>query len=205
MKLGQILFHPFRRIAGAPALALGLAAIVIAALVGARQGLHFDGVLDVHVGPRSPWWVFVAEGFINLTSLFATLLIAGRLISKTAFRSIDLLGTQALARWPTVLIAIACLAPGFHRYSESLVKSLASLEPGQVPKLPAVGLDLLVFALVTVFMIACVVWMVALMWKSYSHCCNVRGGKAVGSFVAALVSAEVLSKVLIGLLFRAVH
>jgi hypothetical protein len=59
-----------------------------------------------------------------------------------------------------------------------------------------------VFGLVTLFMLACTVWMVALMWKSFSHCCNVRGGKAVATFVIALLLAEVLSKVLIGQLFR---
>jgi hypothetical protein len=44
--------------------------------------------------------------------------------------------------------------------------------------------------------------MVALMWRSFSHCCNVRGGKAVATFVIALLLAEVLSKVLIGQLFK---
>jgi hypothetical protein len=44
--------------------------------------------------------------------------------------------------------------------------------------------------------------MVALMWKSFSHCCNVRGGKAVAVFVVGLVVAEVFSKVLILALVR---
>jgi hypothetical protein len=35
MKLSQILFHPFVRIAGATSLGLGLAAIVLAGLIGA--------------------------------------------------------------------------------------------------------------------------------------------------------------------------
>jgi hypothetical protein len=43
--------------------------------------------------------------------------------------------------------------------------------------------------------------MVALMWKSFAHCCNVRGGKAIGAFVLSLLAAEALSKVLIGWMF----
>jgi hypothetical protein len=202
MKLSQILFHPFHRIAGSPALLLGLAAITLTGIIGAGQGLHFDGVLDTHVGKSGPWWLFVSEGLMNWISLAVLLLLAGRMISKTAFRSIDLLGTQALARWPTVLTALACLAPGFHRFSEALTKSIIGLKPGQVPQLPPAGPDTVVFALVTLFMLACTVWMVALMWRSFSHCCNVRGGKAVAAFVIALLLAEVLSKVLIGQLFR---
>jgi hypothetical protein len=202
MKLSQILFHPFLRIAGATSLALGLAAIVLTALIGAGQGLHFDGVLDTHVGKSGPWWLFVTEGLIDWLSLAVLMLFAGRIISKTAFRGIDLLGTQALARWPTVLTALACLAPGFHRFSDVLTKSIIGLKPGQVPQLPHAGPDPVVFGLVTLFMLACTVWMVALMWRSFSHCCNLRGGKAVGIFVITLLLAELLSKVLIGQLFQ---
>jgi hypothetical protein len=202
MKLSQILFHPFLRIAGATSLALGLAAIVLTALIGSGQGLHFDGVLDTHVGKSGPWWLFVTEGLIDWLSLAVLMLFAGRIISKTAFRGIDLLGTQALARWPTVLTALACLAPGFHRFSDVLTKSIIGLKPGQVPQLPHAGPDAVVFGLVTLFMLACTVWMVALMWRSFSHCCNLRGGKAVGIFVITLLLAELLSKVLIGQLFQ---
>ncbi len=202
MKLSQILFHPFLRIAGGPALLLGLATITLTGIIGAGQGLHFDGVLDTHTGKSGPWWLFVSEGLINWISLAVLLLIAGRTISKTAFRSIDLLGTQALSRWPTVLTALACLAPGFQRFSKALAKSIIGLKPGQMPQLPPAGPDAVVFGLVTLFMLACTVWMVALMWRSFSHCCNVRGGKAVATFVISLLLAEVLSKVLIGQLFR---
>ena len=202
MKLSQILFHPFVRIAGGTALLLGLVAITLAGLIGAPQGLHFDGVLDTHAGKSGPWWFFVSEGLIDWLSLAVLLLIAGRFISKTAFRSIDLLGTQAFARWPTVLTALACIVPGFHRFSDALTKSIIGLKPGQIPQLPAGGPDAVVFGLVTLFMLACTVWMVALMWKSFSHCCNLRGGKAVGTFVITLLLAELLSKVLIGQLFK---
>jgi hypothetical protein len=63
------------------------------------------------------------------------------------------------------------------------------------------GSDAVVFAAVTGVMLLAVIWMVALMWKSFSHCCNVRGGKAIGAFVMSLLAAEVLSKVLIGWMF----
>ena len=69
MKLSQILFHPFLRLAGGTALLLGLAAITLTGLIGAGQGLHFDGVLDTHAGTRGPWWFFAAEGLIDWISL----------------------------------------------------------------------------------------------------------------------------------------
>ncbi len=201
MKTTQLLFSPFHRIAGGGALVSGMVGIGLAGLIGSAQGLHFDGVLDVHVGKKAPGWVFVVEGFISWLSLALLLLVAGRLLSRTAFRSIDLLGTQALARWPMVLTALACSAPGFHRYSHAVMQSLVGLKPGQVPSMPAFGADGIVFGLVTLLILACTGWMVLLMWKSFSHCCNVRGGKAVGLFIITLLLAEALSKLLIGRLF----
>ena len=201
MKLTQILFHPFHRIAGVQALGLGLVTVIAAGLLGARQGLHFDGMLDIHVGRSGSWWLFVAEGLIDWLCLALVLLAAGRLVSKSAFRSIDLIGTQALARWPMLGVAAACLAPGFHRFNQELLKALSSLKPGEIPSLPTDSPDVVVFACVTLVMLLGTVWMVALMWKSFSHCCNVRGGRAVTAFILGLLAAEVLSKLLVGRLF----
>lgn len=201
MKLSQILFHPFHRIAGVQALGLGLVTVIAAGLLGAAQGLHFDGVLDLHVGRSAPWWLFVAEGLIDWLCLALVLLAAGRLVSRSAFRSIDLIGTQALARWPMLGVALACLAPGFHRFNQELLKALTNLKPGEIPSLPTDSPDVVVFAVVTLVMLLGTVWMVALMWKSFSHCCNVRGGRAVTAFVLGLLAAEVLSKLLVGRLF----
>ncbi len=200
----QFLFQPFVRVAGAASLALGLAAILLAGLIGAGQGLHFDGVLDAHVGRKLPLWFSLAEGLIDWLSLALVLYVVGRLISRTAFRAVDLFGTQALARWPTVIVSLVCLAPGFHRFSNQLLKSVQKMtaDPTKLA-LPAFGMDTVVFGFVTMLMLACTVWMVALMWKSFSYCCNVRGGKAVASFVIGLLIAEVLSKVGIVQLLKA--
>lgn len=201
MKLTQILFHPFHRIAGVQALGLGLVTVIVAGLLGAGQGLHCDGVLDLHVGRSAPWWLFVTEGLIDWLCLALVLLAAGRLVSRSAFRSIDLIGTQALARWPMLGVALACLTPGFHRFNEELLKALTGLKPGEIPSLPTDSPDVFVFACVTLVMLLGTVWMVALMWKSFSLCCNVRGGRAVTAFVLGLLAAEVLSKLLVGRLF----
>lgn len=202
-RVSQFLFHPFVRVAGAASLALGLAAILLAGLIGAGQGLHFDGVLDAHVGLKLPVWFSVAEGLLDWFSLAVVLHIVGRIISRTAFRAVDLLGTQALARWPTVIVSLVCLLPGFHRFSDQLLKSAQKMafEPTKLA-LPPLGMDGAVFGLVTLIMLVCTLWMVMLMWKSFSHCCNVRGGKAVAGFVVGLLIAEVLSKLGLGQLLK---
>ena len=114
--LRQWLFDPFTYLAGGGALALGLAAILLAGFVGSFSNTHFDGVLDIHTGRAASLGMFLGEGLVNWLSISIVLLILGRIASKTPFRSIDMLGTQAMARWPTLIAAIATLAPPHQRY-----------------------------------------------------------------------------------------
>lgn len=118
-----LLFNPFGYIAGGKALWLGLAAILLAGLIGSLSNTHFDGVLDTHTGRPAPLWAFLVEGIINWMCLSLVLLILGRVISRTSFRTVDLLGTQALARWPTVFIGLVALPPAFQRFASTCSNS----------------------------------------------------------------------------------
>ena len=193
------LFKPFAYIAGGRSLLMGLAAILAAGFLGSLSDTHFDGVLDMHTGLAAPTSVFLAEGIINWLSLSVVLFLMGKLVSRTAFRAVDLFGTQALARWPTVIAALAALAPPFQRLVARLGDQLSSGVAG--PTAPA-G-DLALGGLVGIASVLCLVWMVWLMYHSYSVCCNIRGGKAVGSFIAGIIIAEVISKVALSPLLRA--
>jgi hypothetical protein len=183
-----VLFNPFYYIAGAPALGLGLAAILLAGLVGSLGNTHFDGVLDTHSGASAPLWFFLSEGIIDWLCMGVVLWLCGKMISQSAFRALDLLGTQALARWPTLLIALLTLPPAFQRFTKEL---LALLTHGN-SQLNI--FDLVVFAAIVIAMIPLVCWMVALMYRAFSVSCNVTGGKAIGAFIAAIIIAEILSK-----------
>ena len=57
--------------------------------------------------------------------------------------------------------------------------------------------DAAVFSCVILLILAVICWIVFLMYRSYSVSCNVSGGKAVGTFVAAIIMGEILSKVAI--------
>ena len=196
-KLTTLLFNPFVYIAGAKALFLGLGAILVAGLIGAAGHTHFDGVLDVHSGAHAPLWVFLAEGMIDWLCLAIVLLIIGKIVSKTSFRIIDVLGTQALARWPTVFISVVTLPPAFLRFSNYLVEQF--LKPGANTEFNFT--DAAVFSVVVLVLTALTCWFVVLMYKAYSVSCNLRGGKAIGTFIGGLLLAEILSKVaLVGLL-----
>jgi len=188
-----LLFNPFFYVAGGQALGLGLAAILLAGLVGSWGRTHFDGVLDAHVGAPAPLWFFFVEGVIDWLCLSAVLWVCGKIISQTAFRAIDLLGTQALARWPTLCISLIALPRAFQRFGNEL------LEQFKQGKFHFDTADAIVFCVMAMAMIPFLCWVVTLMYKSFSVSCNVKGGKAIGTFVAGLLIAEVLSKLSLAL------
>jgi hypothetical protein len=191
-----LLFNPFFYFAGSKALCLGLAAILLAGLLGALGNTHFDGVLDTHTGAHAPLWFFLVEGIVDWLCMAVVLLALGKVASKTSFRALDVLGTQALARWPTILVGLLMLPGAVRRFGAQLVQLLGS--SGARPAFNVA--DAAVFCLVVMATIPLVCWMVYLMYKSYSVSCNVKGGKAIGTFIAGLIAAEVLSKLCIVLL-----
>lgn len=191
-----LLFNPFFYIAGSRALGLGLAAILLAALIGSLGNTHFDGVLDTHVGAAAPLWVFMAEGLIDWLCLAVTVWVAGKIISRTAFRAIDVFGTQALARWPTLIISVMMLPKAIQRFSNALLEQL------KTGKFEFNTPDAMIFLAVTIGSIPFIIWTIVLMYKSFSVSCNVKGGKAIAVFIGALVVAEVLSKLCLAPIYR---
>ncbi|HEX4141769.1 MAG TPA: hypothetical protein VHY09_15580 [Candidatus Methylacidiphilales bacterium] len=200
-KWSTLLFNPFVYIAGGQALGIGLAAIFVAGLAGLLGGMQFDGVLDMHGGamnfrasatPGAALFI-LAEGFIDWLCLALVLVLCGKLVSRSAFRVLDVLGTQALARWPSVLMVALTLPPAFGNYSRALIEQIKR-NPLQLPPLTPDAIYFFTAALLTLPLL---VWMIALMYRAYAVSCNVRGAKAVATFILALVLAEVLSKVAI--------
>lgn len=191
-KTATLLFNPFFYIAGVQALLLGLVAILLTSLIGSFGNTHFDGVLDSHVvGTAAPLWLFFAEGLIDWVCLTIVLWVCGKIISKTMFRAVDIIGTQALARWPAIFISLLALPPAFQKFSTELI---AQIQQGNYNFNVQ---HLSIFLMLVVAMVPFVIWMVRLMYKSFSVVCNVSGGKAIGTFIIGLLVAEALSKVCI--------
>jgi len=194
------LFRPFDRIAGTRALGLGAVVIALTALLAASSGLINDGVLDLHFGPELPFWVLLAQGLINWASLSAFLLIAGLWLGRGPFRWIDLLGTQALARWPMLAATAYLSIPGLNLEIRELTDELLTrmpTDPSKVMASSAYLLDALWLTLISLPSLICIVWMVWLMYHAYSISTGMKGMRAVFSFTGALVLASIASKLLI--------
>lgn len=197
--ISQWLFNPFRFVAGYKALLLGLAIILLSGFIGWLGNTHFDGVLDVHlyIGTKAALWYFLAEGIIDWLSIAIGLFFFGLIVSPSTFRMVDVFGTQVLARWP-YLITVVVIMPEANRRVNTYLTARFGLTAGSVT---INYTDILIFAFAIIVGLIMAVWMVALMYRAYAVSCNVKGAKAIVTFVVSLVGAEVLSKFSILLLY----
>ncbi len=192
MTVAGWLFNPFIRVAGGQALAVGLTVIVASGLAAAAGGLHFDGLLDAHVGAdRLLPWVPVAEGLLNWLVITTLLGLASLLFAPPKVRLVDIAGTQALARWPLLVPALVCALPWVRR---AFAASAGNGEGTVFPVWEIVAACSMVIG---------GVWMIWLMWKAFLVVFNMRGGPAFAVFAAAVVIGEVVTKLLVlGMLNR---
>ena len=194
------LFRPFDRVAGTLALTLGAAVIVLTAWIASVSGLMTDGVLDLHFTSGLPFWVVLGQGLINWFSISLVLMLAGLWLGRGGFRTVDLFGTQALARWP-LLIATAYLAlPGVNRTVRDLTAELMTkmpTDPSKVMASSAYLLDAMWLFLISLPTLLCLIWMVWLMFHGFAVSTGMKGVRAGFSFAGALVLAWILSRVLI--------
>ena len=188
MNVARWLFNPFVRIGGEQALAIGLSVIVVSGLVAAAGGVHFDGLLDFHPGYSVSFWVPVVEGLVNWSAISVLLVLVSLLVAPRTVRLVDIVGTQALARVPLLLAALACVPAPVRDGNVELVA--AAVEGRMVtPTAASLVAGLLVGA--------CAIWMVWLMWKAFAVSCNQQGARAVAIFVAAVVAGELATKFLL--------
>ncbi len=189
------LVKPFDRIAGWPVLGAGLAVLVATAFLGWRFGIHTDGVLDLHYGSFLPFWVFLAQGFINWACMVLFLLPLGCWLSRNEFRFLDLLGTQALARWPYLPAVLIMGIPAYRDTVEVLSMDLL-MRVQEVPDAAFIR-DAMIVTALSVPMMIFIVWMVWLMYHGYTRVFRLNWKRAAWSFVVAVLAAETVSKLVI--------
>lgn len=170
----QFLVNPFVKIAGYKALALGLLLLFISSFLASFNGIHFDGVLDVHLGGVTGWIVPLLENLYNLIILYLFALILCKIFSSSHFRIIDILGTIALSRGPLVLAS----SVGF--------LDINTNDPYDIMNI-IIGFVMLFF----------VVWTLILLFHSLRISANLKGIQLWTVFLITVIGGEIISKLLI--------
>ncbi len=195
------IFNPFVYIAGWSSLALGWAIMIATAVTGYFSNTHLDGVIGAGFGLPAPLWLYLVEASVAWLSLCLTLFVAGRIVSKTSFRLVDLLGTQALARAPMLIVPFL----GFPEAGRRVTRYLLYRTLGLGEEITATYADIVIFILIVIIMVIVVIWMIVLMYNSYKVSCNLKGTKAGVSFTLALILAQAIASAFFMLAFKDIY
>jgi hypothetical protein len=181
------IFNPFKFIAGNKALLIGLGAMLVTALVCFKWTVHLDGIIDIHKGKETPSWLYFTEPVIDWVCFFLPLYIFGRSFSGPSIRFIDIAGTAALARYPIIFAVILSILIPLHSVNPQQI--LQEIQSNHV----LLGKIMLLALMIVPF----IVWTVALMYNAYSISANLKGPKAIWSFIVSLLIGEIISKIII--------
>ena len=172
-------FNPFRYIAGAKALILGLVFIAASALMLYSGNLIQDSYIHIGMADASLWLVLAMQvaWWLMPTSL---LYICGVALSKSKIRFIDILGTTAFAQLILLLMIAPMLLPAVMNNTLELV---AALQSGAMPDM-ATYIPLMIYG---VWSIAGLVLFYIWNYNAFATSCNVGGWKAIVAFIAVQV------------------
>ncbi len=192
--LNKWFFRPFEHLSEFKALLIGISAILLSGGLNILSQTHFDGIVDVHTGSKEISSIsFVCEGLIDWLLFSALLFTSSLFFSSSAIRLIDVISTQAMARWPLLITSLATLIIPHQAADEYLLSKV--LKSGTEINIQAYQLILL--GLLTLIIVATSIWMIVLMYRAYSISCNLKGNKAIAIFIITLLLAEGISKYLI--------
>ncbi len=178
----RTLLNPFTRIAGGSALLLGCLIMLLTAAIAAPCGVNFVGSLNIHVARATPFGIILmllVFGWLNASVFFY---IAGRLLSPSKIRAIDIFGTLALARAPFLLAAPMGLLPGWEKLEPQVFE-----QPEQLPTAMLVSM----IAATVVFLLVDI-WVVIWSYNAFAVSANLRNKWL---FPAVLVVSEIVAVV----------
>jgi len=182
LKRWMIIYNPFPSVSVATGLFLAALA-VLAGFGVALLGVRFDGALDLHLAPTN-----LSEAALDAANSWFTTVVVfwlASLIVARQGRIIDFLIAVGIARWPIVLAGLAL--GGIFSYPASLVEQ-AETNPNS---------PMLILAALIV--LPAIVWMMTLLFHGFKYASGLRGGRLTVTFIVAIVVAEILSKVVLGL------
>jgi len=189
----KLFFNPYKLLPERQTLIIGLVIICITGIINSFTNTHFDGIFDIHSGKSSVFIVFILEGYINLIILTGMLLLVGKLFTKQNIHIIDILGRQALARWPLLISSIITLSKPYQQFCQ--MSTLQEITDFGILRFNTYDNTIVSLSVIVIFII--MIWVVVLMYRAFSQTYKIQRIKSIVLFILGAIIAEILSKLLI--------
>ncbi len=192
--------NPFERIAGFQTLAWGLLGLAVSTGLAYATDYHYHGLLHYGPAPNPAWWCYVGEHLAVWLAPALIFYLGGLILSRSKIRVLDVFGTTLFAQLPLLFTNFIAFLPFY--------KQLAQIDiDGSLQEQIAQANDLIlqpgfwISVWLSVVSILFVIWMGYWMFKALAVSCNLKGNKLGILFCVGLFGGDVLSRLLIGLLY----
>jgi hypothetical protein len=185
----RFLINPFEKIAGAKSLIFGIIIMVLTAFISTFNYFIPDGLIGFHF-----YYLTLLDNLLNALIILVvaslTYYIAGIIVSKSKIRFIDVMGTFSLSRFPYLILALLAFLFPINKFWKFLV-TISNPDFSVFTSFEK-------FYLVAFFILGlvAVIWSVSLMFNAFRISCNLKGTKAVISFIISTMLAFIVSFVL---------
>jgi hypothetical protein len=188
------IFNPFAKFSDKVLMLIGVISFLIGCFISWRFQVLYDGVLDAHTSDSLSYVNAFTSNAINVIVMCVLLFILGKIINPKT-RMIDLLNASFLYRIPIYLVAMFSRIPALERINESVVKNIGDPEKINM-QVDDIGV-LIVFSIVSLCLIA---YSIVLLVNGFKTASNAKKWQHFVSFGFVVIVAEIISKMLIGLL-----
>lgn len=188
--VSSFLINPFQRLAGVPALFVGILIIIASSILGVFANLYFDGIASCSIASSfkntgiQPSFLFLLyQNFVSWLVLALFYLLMARLFNQKGVRIIDIFSTVALARFPYLILTgilaiVMILKPSLYQHDPSKTYKL-------YPSIFIISLDL-IWELFYV-------WLLAIYFSALKESTGLLGKKLWFSFLISIIVGQIAS------------
>lgn len=194
MMTKKLLLNPFETISENRLFLSGFVFILLGSLLGYTFNGRFDGVIDLHFTTDVTFYQPLIDNLINSFSLFVVLFALGKYINQKT-RSIDIITPILISRLPIYILTLTNINNYISQITEAIT---AKIIPGNLnASLNIDTFDLIQILLFSVVSISCLIYFVIILYNGFKTATNCKTPIHKLYFALGIISAEIISKVLI--------
>lgn len=187
----KLLFNPFEKYSDKKLLIFGIIATGLGVFLGFAFNSVYDGVLDMHAVINVSLEEAVCFLIIDLLTIGIVLFVLGKYInSKTRF--IDVLSTILISKIPIYLLTIINVNGFAHKIGLEIQISFLKNKINDFS-----GIFIFELILIAILSLLILVWTLILLYNGFKTATNLRSNKHIVLFVISIITAEIISKILI--------
>lgn len=193
----KILLNPFEKHSEKALLTFGITLTILGSFIGYLMNARFDGIFDMHLVENISLFEPLVDNLLNTLTLFIVFFAFGKTINPKT-RAVDLLTVSLISRIPIYLISLANIGGVIDRATQNI---LTGIDFDNLQNPPQFEMqDMTVMLVFTLFSIALLIWMIALLWNGFRVATNTKGTRNIVIFAFLFILAYVVSKILISIL-----